>query len=99
MAFASSGILLFAIGINFLRELLLGINEGYAPHNFGFNFMFFLPAMITAFILALAVVGRTVKYWKTWTDLKKKWTLIGLSLPALGFWTFIVVRMIVIIPE
>lgn len=96
MAFASSGILLFTLGINYLREPLFGIKEGYAPHNFGFNFMFFLPAMLTALILGLAVVGRTIKHWKTWSDLKKKWTLVGLSLLPIGFWTFTILRMIII---
>ncbi|TPN86047.1 hypothetical protein [Aquimarina algicola] len=99
MAFASCGILLFALGINFLREPLLGIKEGYAPHNFGFNFIFFIPSMLAALILGLAVVGRIIKHWKTWRDLNKKWILIGMSIPAIGLWTFMIVRMIIIVTE
>ncbi len=99
MAFIGCGILFFALGVNFLREPLFGIKEGYAPHNFGFNFMFFLPLMLTALILGLVVVGRTIKYWKIWTDLKKKWILIGMSIPAIGLWTFMIVRIIMTVPE
>lgn len=94
MAFASLGILIFALLVNEFREPLLGIKEGYAPHNFGFNFTFFLPAMLIALGLGLAVIGRTIKHWKTWTDLNKKWTLIGLSVPAIGLWAFMILRII-----
>lgn len=93
MAFASLGILFFAILVNEFREPLLGIKKGYAAHNFSFNFMFFLPLMLTALGLGLAVVGRTIKHWSAWTDLSKKWTLIGLSIPAIGLWIFIVIPM------
>ena len=94
MAFASLGILIFSLLVNEFREPLLGIKEGYAPHNFGFNFTFFLPAMLTALGLGLAVIGRTIKHWKIWTDLTKKWTLIGLAVPAVGLWTYMILRII-----
>jgi len=94
MALASLGILILTLVINEFREPLLGIKKGYAPHNFGFNFMFFLPSMLITLGLGLAVVGRTIKHWKTWTDLNKKWTLIGLSIPAIGLWIFMLLRII-----
>ena len=99
MGIASCCILLFAIGINQFREPLLGIKEGYAPHNFSFNILFFLPSMLAALGLGLAVIGRTIKYWRKWTNLKKKWTLIGLSIPAIGLWTFMIIRIILTINE
>ncbi len=95
MAYASAGILFFALGMNILREPLFGMKEGYAPHNFGFNFIFFLPAVLTALVLGLKVLKRTIKHWKTWGDSKKKWILIGLSLPSIAFWAFIILRIIV----
>lgn len=95
MAFASLGILIFSLLVNEFREPLLGIKKGYAPHNFGFNFMFFLPSMLIAVGLGFAVIVRTIKNWKTWTDLNKKWTLIALSIPAIGFWTFIFIRIFI----
>ncbi|MFT0715209.1 hypothetical protein [Flagellimonas lutimaris] len=93
MAIGGFGILIIALLINYLREPLFGIKEGYAPHNFGFNFTFFLPSMLTALILGMIVFGRTVKYWKTWTDLNKKWIFIALSIPAIGLWTFMIFRI------
>ena len=95
MAFTSLGILVFALVINEFREPLLGIKKGYAPHNFGFNFMFFLPSMLITLGLGLAVVGRTIKHWKIWTDLNKKLILIGLSIPAIGIWSFMIIRMFI----
>ena len=95
MAFSSLGILIIAIVINEFREPLLGIKKGYAPHNFGFNFMFFLPCMLIAIGLGFAVIGRTIKHWRTWTNLNKKWTLIGLTIPAIGFWMFMIIRMFI----
>ncbi len=94
MAFGSLGILILTLLVNFLREPLLGVKEGYAPHNFGFNVMFFIPSMLIALGLGLAVIGRTIKHWKVWTNLSKKWTLIGLSIPAIGIWTFLILRII-----
>jgi len=95
MAFVSLGILILALLINEFREPLLGIKKGYAPHNFEFNFMFFLPSMLIAVGLGFAVVGRTIKNWKTWTDLNKKLMFIGLSLPAIGIWIFIIIKMFI----
>ena len=94
MAFGSLGILIIALSINYFREPLLGIKEGYAPHNFGFNVLFFIPAMLTALGLGLAVIGRTIKHWKTWSDLNEKWTLIGLSVPAIGIWACMILRIL-----
>ncbi|AXP81601.1 hypothetical protein CJ739_2528 [Mariniflexile rhizosphaerae] len=93
MAFASLVILIFTLVINEFREPLLGIKKGYAPHNFGFNFMFFLPSMLIAIGLGFAVIGRTIKHWKTWTDLNKKLILLGLSIPSIGILTFMIIRI------
>lgn len=94
MAFGSLAILIIALGVNFFREPLFGIKEGYAPHNFGFNIIFFLPSMVIALGLGLVVITRTIKHWKTWTDFKKKWILIGLSIPAIGLWAVMILRII-----
>lgn len=93
MAFASLGILILTFIVNEFRHLF-GFAKGYAPHNFTFNFGFFLPAMLLALIFGLAVIGRTIKNWKNWTEIKKKWTLIGLSFPAIGIWIFFVLRLV-----
>ncbi|TYA92387.1 hypothetical protein FUA24_02560 [Seonamhaeicola marinus] len=95
MAFSSLVILIFALLANEFREPLFGIKRGYAPHNFGFNFMFFLPSMLIANGLGFAVIGRTIKHWKTWTDPNKKLMLIGLSIPSIGVFTSLIIRLFV----
>ncbi|MDA0177388.1 MULTISPECIES: hypothetical protein [Mesoflavibacter] len=93
MAFSSLGILIIALLINEFRVPLFGIKKGYAPHNFGFNFTFFLPSMAIAIGLGFAVIGRTIKHWKTWTNLNKKLVLIGLSIPSIGILSFVIIKM------
>ncbi|MCX7550124.1 hypothetical protein [Xanthomarina sp. F2636L] len=95
MAFASLGILILALVINEFREPLFGIKKGYAPHNFGYNFTFFLPSMLIVIGLGFVVIGLAIKHWKTWTDLNKKLILIELSFPAIGIWIFIIVKMFI----
>lgn len=92
MAFASLGILLFAILVNEFREPLLGVKKGYAPHNSGFNILFFIPSLLTALGLSAAVIARTIKHRKNWTDLRRKATLTGLSIPAIVFWIYLIFR-------
>ncbi len=93
MAFFSIGILFLALLVNEFRHLL-GFRKGYGGYNFAFNFAFFLPSTIIALILGLGVILRTVKNWKNWTNLKEKWLLVGLALPAIGFWIFNILRMV-----
>lgn len=93
MALVSFGILIFALFVNEFREPLFGIKKGYAPHNFEFNLIFFLPSIAIAIALGFAVIGRTTKHWKSWTDLNKKLILIGLSLPSIGVLIYLLIRM------
>lgn len=64
MAFGSFGILLFTLVVNEFRHLI-GFAKGYAPHNFAFNFGFFIPSIYAALGLAFAVIVRTIKHWKS----------------------------------
>jgi len=98
MALFSLGFLLLAFLVNEFRHLF-GFRKGYGGHNFAFNFSFFLPTTIIALILGLAVVGRTLKHWKIWTNLKKKWLLIGLAFPAIGFWIYNIYQIVLISVE
>ncbi|WP_178986256.1 hypothetical protein [Winogradskyella helgolandensis] len=93
MAIFSFSLLLLALLVNEFRHLLR-IRKGYAGYNFGFNFSFFIPTTIIALALGLLVISRTLKHWKSWTNLKMKWSLIGLALPTIGFWIYNVLRMI-----
>ena len=83
MAISSFCIFIFTLLINYYREPLFGIKEGYAPLNFSFNFLFFLPAMSISLILGLASLGRILKHWKTWSDLNKKLICMGFSTPVI----------------
>ena len=96
MALTSFILLIITLLINYFREPLLGIKEGYAPHNFSFNFLFFLPAIITSLGLGIAVIGRTMKHWKRWNNLNKKLIFIGLSSPVILLFIFQTIRILTI---
>ena len=84
------------IKLHNFREPLLGIKEGYAPHNFSFNFLFFLPAIIISLGLGIAVIARTMKHWKRWNNLNKKLIFIGLSSPVILLFIFQTIRILTI---
>lgn len=94
-AILSFGILIIALGINYFREPLFGIKKGYAPQNFSFNFIFFLPTMLLSLGLGLAAFGRTLKHWRTWNNLNKKLIFIGLSIPVMLLWTIQIIRIFI----
>lgn len=96
MALTSFSLLTFALLINYFREPLLGIKEGYAPHNFSFNFLFFLPAILTSLGLGIAVIGRTIKHWRNWNSLNRKLIFIGLSGPVILLFIFQTIRILTI---
>lgn len=96
MALTSFILLTFTLLINYFREPLLGVKEGYAPHNFSFNLLFFLPAILTSLGLGIAVIGRTIKHWKKWNNLSRKLIFIGLSSPIILLFIFQTIRILII---
>lgn len=96
MALTSILLLTIALFINYFREPLLGIKEGYVPHNFSFNFMFFLPSILISLGLGVAVIGRTIKHWTKWNNLNKKIILIGLSSPVILLFIYQTIRLLTI---
>lgn len=95
MAFASLVLLILAIFINLIREPLLGIQNGYAPYNLIFNFLFYLPTMLISLLLSLSVIRWTIKHWNTLLDNHEKLLLLGMSMPSIGVWIFIVLKILI----
>jgi len=96
MALTSFILLTLALLINFFREPLLGTKEGYAPHNFSFNFLFFLPTILISLGLGIAVIVRTIKHWENWNSLNRKLIFIGLSSPIILLFIFRTIRILTI---
>jgi uncharacterized membrane protein YidH (DUF202 family) len=57
LSFAATSLALLAAAqvVNYFREPWLGIEPGYAPHNFAFNLSFYIPSLLLS--SALAVVS------------------------------------------
>jgi len=83
MAIASFCLIVLVFVIDNLKEPLLGLKDGYAPHNFGLNIFIIGPSMLLSFILSVIVVVRIKKYWKLWPNQKMKLVILGLALPAI----------------
>ena len=92
-AIASFGILVITLLLNHFRTILFGFEKGYAPDNFVFNFIIFLPAMLISLILGLTSLVRILKHWKKWDELYKKVFYIGLSFPIICVWILLLFKM------
>ena len=91
MSYCSLGLLIFLLLVNEFRNYI-GFAKGYAPHNFTFNIGFFLPSIFISMTIGIMAIGRTIKHWTNWTNLKMKWTIIGFSIPGIGFWAYIFLK-------
>jgi hypothetical protein len=79
--------------INYFREELFGIVPGYAPHNFSFNLTFFIPANFFILICCLVVIIRTLFNWNKWSEARKRfWSLI-LTIPIILLWVVQIIRI------
>jgi len=87
----STGLLMITLLINHFRFELLGIVPGYAPHNFGFNMLFFLPSTILSLIGALIVLFRIDKIKIKRVNLIR----VLIVLPIIALWTIQVIRILV----
>lgn len=96
LAISSFSLLVFTLTINYFRQPLLGVVEGYAPHNFAFNFAFFLPAMLLSFILGLIAILLTIIQWKKWNHLNQKLAWILLSCPVILLVAFVIIKILII---
>jgi hypothetical protein len=84
---------IFALTINYFRQQLFGIIPGYAPHNFGFNFIFFIPVTVTATLISYFVVGQTLLSWRRLNDQKRKLLTLLLTVPILTLFVVAVFRL------
>lgn len=93
MSIASFCLILMIFIIDKIKEPLLGLKDGYAPHNFGLNTLIIGPSMVLSFILSLIVIVRIIKYWKIWPTKKSKYIILGLALPALLLYSDFLIRI------
>jgi hypothetical protein len=82
-----------ALVLNYFRRPLFGIIPGYAPHNFTFNFIFFIPATVIATLISYFVVGQTILNWRRLIDLRGKVVALLLTVPILALFVLMVFRI------
>jgi len=96
VAIMALGLFLSGLIINFFRKELFGIIPGYAPHNFGFNFIFFIPLNLIVIGLCLYIITKTLLNWNIGTDRKEKIQTLCLTIPIIFGWIFQVVRIMML---
>ena len=77
--------------LNRFRLELFGIVPGYAPHNFVFNMLVFLPGVVIILVTCALVIGNTIRRWKSITLVKNQWIPLLLTVPI---FTLILLRFV-----
>ncbi len=80
--------------INTFRLELFGIIPGYAPHNFGFNVMFFIPVNLFVFISCFVILTLVIINWTKWGKTKEKYISFGISTTIFSFLLIQVLRLL-----
>ena len=65
--------------VNLFRYELLGIEPGYAPHNFGFGVLIILPLMIITFGLSSWTLGWAIVNWNRLS----RWHRFASAIPSI----------------
>ena len=76
-------LLLAALILNYLRTELFGVVKGYAPHNFGFNVIYFIPLTFLSVLTAIISVTWLFGNWSKRRNRNIKWITLLLILPVI----------------
>jgi len=68
--------------IDNLKEPSIGFKDAHPSYDFLKLFIIGL-SMVISLILSIIVIIRVIKYWKVWPNLKSKYLIFGLALPAI----------------
>jgi hypothetical protein len=92
-------VLLTFIGLHIISyyRSIFGVIEGYAPYEFGFNILFFLPGLLFITILALIVSLKVKSKWSNYKNKKLKWFTLVVISPIILFWIYSFLRIILIL--
>lgn len=71
---------------------LFGVIEGYAPYEFTFNMLFFLPSLLIIFIGTLITTLKVKSKWIYYENNRLKWFTMTFLTPIILFLTFIIIR-------
>ena len=99
MSYLSLGTLLVAFALSILRNDLLHLEKGYAPHDTIFYLIFFLPLLLASYVISIVVLTKIIK---PQNGFKRRYFLtlnFVLILPSLvcGTLTFVLVGLYVIL--
>lgn len=79
--------------ISYYRTLF-GVVKGYAPYEFSFNILFFLPMLLLISLGVLIISLKVMTKWKIYENRKLKWFTLIFIAPVILFWIFFFFRLI-----
>lgn len=80
-AILADSLLVAALLVNYFRFELFGIVPGYAPHNFSFNIVFFIPAVLISALISYFVAGKVLLNWGRLPNLRIKLVTVLMTAP------------------
>jgi hypothetical protein len=72
-----------ALLLNYYRTEWFGVIKGYAPHNFGFNLIYFIPLLFVHYATAGISLFWLLLRWDSRFNIKIKWVTVLLIIPAI----------------
>jgi hypothetical protein len=92
LAYISPMILGAVLILGLITRWLFGNTKDSLPKDLAFIQFIFIVALLISLLLALIVIGRILIHRKIWEGAVSKKKLIGLSLPIILFWIYILIR-------
>lgn len=80
-AILADSLLIIALVVNYFRLEWLGVVPGYAPHNFSFNVVFFIPIVLTSTLISYFVAGQTLMNWRRLPNIGIKFLTVLMTAP------------------
>ncbi len=97
LSIVSVGSLAVALLLNLFRAEWFGVIKGYAPHNAGFNFLYFFPLIFLHFITALISLIWLLLKWDSRQNKRIKRITFVLILPSMIFFIISIAKIISIL--
>lgn len=91
--------LMAAFILGYFRTELFGVIKGYAPHNYGFNMICFLPLILLSLSFAFVSLIWLSNQWKNRQNRKLKWVIMILSMPAVCIFLYVIIGIFMILRQ
>ena len=82
--------------ISYYRRFF-GVIEGYAPYEFAFNMLFFIPSILFIMIMTLVITLKVKSKWRYYKNTSWKWITISFLSPVILFLSYAILRFFILL--